>query len=218
MITLRPEQTIAFDGDSLTALRSSPTLDQWPWLRISNNHRSWADVFSELIFAWRPDLRLSFRTAAVGGSTCVDIEQRFDATIAKIRPDWVFMTLGSNDAAKAIPLERFKSTLRNYAERLDEWGGQLVFLHNFKSCVGASEEAIRKESLRVPYYEAEAQLTAERPNVHLIDIGEALRTKAEALHAQYDGHSVYSDGLHFSHLGAIIIAGEVLKACGIVTQ
>ncbi|WP_269538856.1 SGNH/GDSL hydrolase family protein [Cerasicoccus fimbriatus] len=218
MITLRPEQTIVFDGDSLTALRSSPTMDQWPWLKISNNHRSWADVFSELIFAWRPDLGLNFRTAAVGGSTCIDLEQRFDATIAKIRPDWVFMTLGSNDAAQSIPLERFESTLRNYAERLSDWGGQLVFLHNFKSCAGASEEAIRKESLRVPYYEAEAQLAEERPNVHLIDVGEALRTKAEALHAQYNGHSVYSDGLHFSHLGAIIIAGEVLKACGIVTQ
>lgn len=132
MITLQPNQTLLFDGDSMTALRSAPTLDQWPWLRITNNHRSWADIFSELLFAWRPDLHLSFRTAAVGGSTCRDLAERFDRTVIPIRPDWVFMTLASNDAN------------------------------------------------------------------------------------QYEGHSVYSDGTHFSHLGAMIVAGTVLEACGVV--
>ncbi len=218
MITLQPEQTIVFDGDSLTALRSEPTLDQWPWLRISNNHRSWADVFSELLFAWRPELRLNFRTAAVGGSTCAELKQRFETTIEKIRPDWVFMTLGSNDATQNIPLERFESTLRDYTEKLASWGGQLVFLHNIQACVGASDEAHLKESKREPYYEIEARLAQELATVYLIDVGSPLKAKAKELYHQYKGHTVYSDGIHFSHLGAIVIAGEVLKACGILRQ
>ncbi|MDQ8208678.1 SGNH/GDSL hydrolase family protein [Coraliomargarita sp. SDUM461003] len=218
MIRLEAKQTIAFDGDSLTALRSEPTLDQWPWLRISNNHRSWSDVFSELLFAWRPDLQLNFRTAAVGGSTCLDLERRFDASIAKIRPDWVFMTLGSNDASKAIPLDHFESTLRCYVEKLAAWGGQLVLLHNIQACVGASEEARTKEAQRKPYYQVQARLANSMSTVQLIDIGTPLKAKSQELYEQYQGHSIYSDGLHFSHLGAMIIAGEALKACGIVVN
>lgn len=216
MITFQPQQTIAFDGDSLTALRTAPALDQWPWLRISNNHRSWADVFSELLFAWHPELNLTFRTTAVGGSTCEDVDARFDSTIAAIRPDWIFMTLASNDASKEIPLPRFEEVLRNYIERIGTWGGQLVFLHNIQACVGASEVNRAKEAKRLPYYAIESRLVEEFPTAHLIDIGPPLKAKAQSLSDQFAGHSVYSDGTHFSHLGAMIIAGEVLKACGIV--
>jgi lysophospholipase L1-like esterase len=218
MITLLPQQIIAFDGDSLTALRTKPTLDQWPWLRISNNHRSWADVFAELLFAWRPELELNFRTAAVGGSTCHDLEERFDSTIAVIQPNWVFMTLGTNDANLEIPLAHFEAILRTYIEKLAVWGGQLVFLHNIQACVGASECAKEKELKRTPYYAVENHLAEELATVHLIDIGSPLKAKAQLLHDQFEGHTVYSDGSHFSHLGAMIIAGEVLKACGIVAQ
>ena len=216
MLILEKNQTIAFDGDSLTALRSGPTLDQWPWLRISNNHRSWADVFSELLFAWRPDLNLTFRTAAVGGSTCRELASRFDNTIAKIRPDWVFMTLGGNDARREIPLKEFEETLRTYATRLQGWSGQLVFVTNFKPCPKASGETLEKYQNRLPYYAIQEDLAAELPHVHLIDVGESMLRKAQQLYAQYPGHNVYSDGTHFSHLGAIILAGEVLKACGVV--
>ena len=72
-------QKIAFDGDSLTYLRTRPALDQWPWLRITNNDRSWADVFSELLFSWYPHLELQFRNSAIGGSTCRDLSARFDS-------------------------------------------------------------------------------------------------------------------------------------------
>ncbi|MDF3129484.1 GDSL-type esterase/lipase family protein [Kiritimatiellaeota bacterium B1221] len=216
MIQLQPGQTLVFDGDSLTALRSAPTLDQWPWLRITNNHRSWADVFSELLFAWRPDLQLKYRTAAVGGSTSLDLEERFESTIAVLKPDWIFMTLASNDASRQIDPATFEGILRTYATRVNEWGGQVVFLHNLLACIGASAQNQTKESLRKPYYDIEARLAAELHNVQLIDIGTPLKEKAAQHYAQYEGHSVYSDGTHLSHLGAMIVAGEVLKACGIL--
>lgn len=218
MIHFQPNQTIVFDGDSLTALRSSPTLDQWPWLRITYNHRSWADVFSELLFAWFPELNLTFRTAAVGGSTCLDLQERFEKTIAVLKPDWVFMTLASNDASRQIDPDTFEEILRTYASRLTEWGGQLVFLHNVLPCVGASENNQEKAKLRIPYYAIESQLATEQPNVQLIDIGTPLQAKAALHHAKYEGHSVYSDGTHLSHLGAMIVAGEVLKACDILND
>ena len=49
MIDFKTNQCIAFDGDSLTSYRMRPALDQWAWLRLTNNHRSWADHMAELI-------------------------------------------------------------------------------------------------------------------------------------------------------------------------
>ncbi len=218
MITFTQNQTLVFDGDSLTALRAGPTLDQWPWLRISNNHRSWADVMSELLFAWKPELNLCFRTAAVGGSTCLDVEKRFERTIAEIKPDWVFMTLASNDCRREIPPDKFETVLREYARKINVWRGQLVFLHNIQPCAGASADSILKADAKRPYYQVQEKLAAVTENIHLIDVGTPLKAKADALWRQHEGHSVYSDGSHFSHLGAMIIAGEVLKACGILAD
>jgi lysophospholipase L1-like esterase len=218
MIKIQPNQTLLFDGDSLTCLRSSPTLDQWPWLRITNNHRSWSDVFSELLFAWRPDLNLTFRTAAVGGSRCIELEERFDRTVRVIKPDLIFMTLGSNDATSEVPLERFETILRAYIESIRKWNARLVLLYNVQACVGANERNQQKEILRRPYYAVEERLAQSYDHVSLVDIGTPLKEQAALLHRQYDGHLVYSDGTHLSHLGAIIVAGTVLKACGILAD
>lgn len=212
------DQTIVFEGDSLTALRKGGTLDQWPWLRISNNHRSWADTFSELLFAWYPEWRLNFRTAAVAGSTCRGVMARLEEIVAPLRPDWVFLTLGSNDAVQQIPLAEFEGSLSRYAVRLAEWGGQLVILYNFKAGPNAGEAAFRKEPLREPYYAIEVQLAETHPNVHLLDVGTPLLEKAKAHYEKFPGHSIYSDATHFSNLGGMIIAGEVLKAFGIVRR
>jgi lysophospholipase L1-like esterase len=212
-IRLLKGQTLVFDGDSLTAHRSKPTLDQWPWLRLSNSHRSWADVFSELLFAWHPELNLKFRTAAVGGSICHDLIERFETTIAVIKPNWVFMTLGTNDAARNIPPEAFDHCLRDYAQRIAVWGGQMVFLYGLKPCPLASSLANQKMEKRLVYDGLQKKIVAELPNVHLIDIGKGLLEKSALLYQQSEFHNVYSDGTHFSHLGATIIAGEVYSAC-----
>ena len=215
-IGFQKNQTVVFDGDSLTALRRPPAMDQWPWLRISNSHRSWADVFSELIFSWQPELNLTFRTTAVAGSTCRDLKERFDSTVAVIKPDWVFITLGSNDTRCEIPLDEFEATLREYAQRIGEWGGQVVFLYGLKPCPNASDNAEAKAEKRLPYDAIEENLADEYAHVHGVDVGTGLLEKAQVLYEQCDLHNVYSDGTHFSNLGAIILAGEVLKACGVI--
>lgn len=216
-LEFRPNQTIVFDGDSLTALRLGGTLDQWPWLRISNSHRSWADTFSELLFAWRPDLNLTFRTAAVGGSSCRELAARFDEVIGTIQPDWVFMTIGGNDATREIPLDEFEGKLRDYCTKVAVWGGRVVFVYGFKPCPNARQENIEKSRKRIPYYEVQERLAGQMANAEAIEVGTAMLRKAELHYQKYPGHSVYSDGTHFSNLGGMIVAGEVLKACGILS-
>ena len=198
MLSFKPNQTLAFDGDSITCHRSKPCLDQWPWLRMSNNNRSWGDVLAELLFCWRPELNLKFRTPAVGGSTCRDVAGRFQEMIEPIKPDWAFMTLATNDASTKIPVTEFKNLMKDYA----------------KICPNANE--FTKESIptQAPYFEAHLELASELNNVYTIDVGSGLLEKSLVLYDQYVGHDIYSDGTHLSSVGSTIVAGEVLKAFG----
>lgn len=218
MLQLQPNQTLAFDGDSLTHQRRRPALDQWPWLRLTNNHRSWADIASELLFAWRPELNLNFRNTAVGGSNSRDLLERFDSTLALLRPDWTLLTLGTNDVSHGVPATEFAANLRDYTARIAAWGGQTLFVGGLLPTVGAGEANHAKAPELAARYAIEAEIAAESVHSHYLDLGPAFQSKAEALHAQWEGHAVYADGTHFSHLGALIIAGEVLKAFGVLLQ
>ena len=214
-IPIKAGQTIAFEGDSLTYLRSRPALDQWPWLRITNNHRSWADIVSEWLFVWCPHLNLKFRNCAVGGSTCRDLHARLNDTVMPIKPDWLFLTLGSNDCHHEIPLDEFRNTLMEYAQAVNQWGGKMVFLLLDPPCPGASERRIQSSLARKPYYSILQELqNNENLPVDCLDVGNQILPKAKQLFEQYEGHLVYSDGTHYSHLGAMLIAGEVLRQFG----
>jgi len=213
IIEFRAGQTVVFEGDSLTCRRRRPALDEWPWLRLANHHRSWADIFAELCFAWHPEPRIDFRTAAVGGSTCHDVEARLDAFVRPLQPGWIFLTLGTNDAARKIPLAEFREKIESYAKAVDAWSARLVFVLLDDRCPGLDAPSRELAEARVPYSGVLRELAGSRANVEVLDAGAGLRAKAEALHRQHAEHSVYADGLHYNHLGALIIAGEVLRAC-----
>ncbi len=113
-------QTILFDGDSLTSRRTPPSLDTWPYLEIMNWRITYADEVSRLLFCLRPDLKLTFHNAAVGGSTCRGLLRRFDDFVLPHRPDWVILTLGGNDARIGVPMPEFKQNKIRSALDFDE--------------------------------------------------------------------------------------------------
>src|SRR5512146_2150541 len=115
---LRVGQTVVFEGDSLTSRRTPPCLDDWPYLRLSNWQRTYAEEVAEWLFCNRPDLRLTFHTAAVGGSSCVELRERYEQRVKPLRPAWVILTLGGNDSARKVPLGEFRRTLDEYCRQL----------------------------------------------------------------------------------------------------
>jgi len=211
---LKPGQSLVFDGDSLTSRRAPPNLDTWPFLRLMNWHWTWAEFCSELLFCWRPDLNLKFHVAAVGGSNCRDLAERFDRAVLPHKPDWVLLTLGGNDANQGIPLAEFRKTMSGYTRRVkDECGGQVAFVAGFQPCPHCPEEKEKTNAKRQRYYRALKKI-ARGEGALYIDVGSALRAKAEMLYRQACCHTVYSDGGHYNSVGNIIIAGEVLRAFG----
>jgi lysophospholipase L1-like esterase len=212
---LKPDQSILFDGDSLTSRRRPGSMDTWPFLDMMNWRDSYADEMARLLFCLRPDLRLSFRNVGIGGQSCRELAARFDEHVAPYKPEWIVMTLGGNDQARAIPIAEFKEKMDGYARRArDGRGGRTVFLGGFRPCPLAPEGSEERYAKRAPYYRAERAIARRHGGLY-VDVGTPLQKKARALYKQSNTHTVYSDGGHFNSVGNTIIAAEALRALGV---
>jgi len=214
---LQPGQTVAFDGDSLTCRRQPPALDTWPFLQLMNWRDTYAEHVSQWLFCVRPELNLTFRNVAVGGSSCRELLDRLDGQLLPLRPDWVILTVGANDQAREIPLEEFGRSMRRYAGAIAEAsGGRCLFVGGFQACPHAPDHMGARCAEQQPYYRELAAVAAEHDGIYL-DAGSELHRKAEVLYEQSSAHTVYSDGCHFNAVGSRIVAAEVLRALGAVT-
>jgi lysophospholipase L1-like esterase len=199
---LKAGSVIAFEGDSLTNRRMRPTLDTWPYLRLMGWEGNWGDQVAEHLFCWRPELRLKFHNAAVGGSICQDLVERFDQFVAPHRPKLVFVTTGNNDAARKIPLRDFTASATRYCRMVGAIGGRVAFLGGFLPPQG--------RDARPRYYSA-LKGVARAEGGWYLDAGGTLRDTWRELERQWEGHTVYGDGGHFNAVGNLVVTGAVLK-------
>jgi len=206
---------IVFEGDSATSRRQGPTASTWPYLRLMGWDRTWADHVEELLFCWCPELALRFANNARGGSSAVAVAQRLDTVLA-LRPDWVVATTGGNDVRLKVDLATYVATWRTYAERLHAANGTRLLLLGTWSFPTDRPPKMQPEAI-APYWQSLSDLAADIPFLDFVDLSPAITAKAEALRAQWDGHTVFSglDG-HYNEVGARIIAGEVLRLFGVL--
>jgi len=190
---IRENQTIFCEGDSLTSRIAPPHNSTWPYLRLMNWTRTWADHFEELVFAWHTGLNLRTTNSAVGGSNIKGMLARLETHVLPHRPDWIVATIGNNDPNQGIALEEFETLAREYARKA---GCKILFLGGFIEKSAAYYEVLRR--------------VAEETGNHYLDAGGALQERQALLKKQCEIHTVYSDGAHLNELGALIIAGEVL--------
>ena len=129
---LKKYQTIIFDGDSATNRRCGPGLGDWAYMRMMNWNRNWADIFAELMFCWKPDLNLTMRNVAIGGSKSYEILERFDEFVKPNNPDWVFLTIGGNDISVKLSVEESQNNVRKYIKRIqEECSGNVIYITGF---------------------------------------------------------------------------------------
>jgi len=212
---LKRSQSIVFDGDSLTNRRRPGSMDRWPFLDLMNWRDTYAEDMERLLFCLRPDLRLSFRNVGIGGQSCRELAERYDANVAAYKPDWIILTISGNDVSRGIPLAEFKQTMDTYVARArKEWGGRVVFVGGFKACPGAPEGSEERYAKRAAYYRV-GRASAREHGGLFVDAGTPLQKKARELYKQSNAHTIYSDGGHFNPVGNLIIAGEVLRALGV---
>ncbi len=211
------DQTIVFDGDSMTNRRSAGNPDTWPFLRLMNWDKPWPDMLAEMLFCWRPDLHLSFFNAASGGSTCRGMAERFDARVSPRKPAWVIASVAGNDARLGVPHDEYREILTAYARRVgDECAGQVLFFGLGDAGPDYPESKARSMGERRKYYATMERLATEMDHVHYVDIGPSVAAKARILRQQHELHTIYGDEGHLNAVGHLMVAGEMLRVFGIV--
>jgi lysophospholipase L1-like esterase len=216
MPAVKPGDHLVFEGDSVTSRESRRHRGTWPYLRLIHCHRTWPDVFTELAFCWRAELRLKFTITAAGGSSCRAIADRYESDVQPLKPDWIVMTTGGNDVRLEIPPEEFGQILGDYGRRAHaDSGAQVVFVP------GWCEAPHRPEKMQMPriqpYYDQLAALAEQHAFLHWLDIRDAVTGAGRALYEQWSGHSLFSGpDNHYNEIGATVIAGAVLEGLGLL--
>lgn len=216
-LTPAPGSTILFEGDSLTAFRVGPCLDTWAWQRLTGAHYGYPEKVGDWIFCNRPDLALTCRNGAVGGSVMADVVQRFPTVTAGVKPAIVVMTIGGNDSTRQVPLTELAQQVDDYCQRLDALcGGRVLYLGPIAAGHGASPSGAEAKARAQPFY-ATVRERIERHRGLAVDLGAVLVRKSAELGRLWAGHSIYHDGGHFNQVGNEIVAGVVLRALGLMT-
>lgn len=211
---LKPRQSIVFEGDSLTSRRTPPALDTWPYLRLSNWHITYADRLSEWLFCNMPELAIRFCTSAVGGSTIRGVLSRYPASIKPARPDWLILTLGSNDCAQQIPLEEFSKGFDDLCRQVrDDSAGRVIW-------VCARPSGSQDASDRTPFsaYRQAIEQTLARCAGLTVDAAPILAAKEAALKQAWEHHTIYTGpDAHLNIIAAEIISTLILQKLGVIT-
>jgi lysophospholipase L1-like esterase len=208
-----PSSTILFEGDSLTRFAGKPNLDTWPWMRLTGAHYGYPEKVGDWIFCHRPDLNVTCKIGAVGGSILADVIERFPAVTETFKPGIVVMTIGTNDANREVPLSDFRAQAETYCQRLhDLCGGKVLYLGN---AAYARDEATRYEK-SLPYALTMAEVIEAHGGL-AVDLGAMLKNKVAGLRKLWSGHTIYHDGTHFNAVGTEIVAGIALQALGLMT-
>jgi len=216
--TLSPEpsSTLLFEGDSLTRFAGKPSLDTWAWMRMTGANYGYPEKVGDWLFCHRPDLNLSCRVGAVGGSCMVDVLERFPSVTETFKPGIVVMTIGTNDANKSIPLSDFRVQANEYCLRLRNLcGGKVLYLGNLPPVLDDVAESRSRNEKAQPYSLAMAEIVDAHGGL-AIDLGAVLAKKHAHLVKLWSGHTIYHDGTHFNMVGNEIVAGVVLRALGLM--
>lgn len=212
---LRPKDSIVFEGDSLTSRKTPPAMDTWPYLRLNNWHITYPDRVSEWLFCNCPELQLRFTTSAVGGSTIRNVLSRYPTAIKPAKPNWLIMTLGSNDLTQQIPLEEFGGKFEELCRQLKaDSGGRVVWVCARPT---GTEDPTSNRIPRSAYYKTIREILARYDGI-AIDAAAVLAQKEAALKQSWSEHTVCTgaDG-HLNLIAAEIISTLVLQALGVIT-
>jgi lysophospholipase L1-like esterase len=209
----KPGQTIAFEGDSHTS-RSGDERHSWSYLRLNNWDQTWPNVVEDWYFCNKPQLELKFRNTGIGGSTVEELLARYDRTIAKIKPNWVFLTTTSNDSRR-LTLEAYEQGLETYARKLrDDFKARIIIVDLYDKALWKADT--EEDAKRQLFMTAARKILAKYDGLY-VDVSKALAANATAIKKGWEGHTVMADGGHLNAVGAQMVGIQVLQAIGALT-
>ncbi len=205
MTLIERDAVVLFQGDSITDAgrnREDP----------NDLGRGYALFTAGLFRAMYPELNVTFLNRGIGGNTIRDLDARWEADCLELKPTWLSVLVGINDAAgryhhnRIISVEEFEGTYFNLLQKAVECSVQrIVLLEPFVLPSDPSRVQWREDL--DPKIEAVRRLAREFQAILIPTDG--LFAQASAL-----GDLAYwmPDGVHPTPAGHALMAQAWLKA------
>lgn len=196
---------VLFQGDSITDAGRN---------REDRNDlgRGYALYTAAWFRAMHPELNVTFLNRGIGGNTIRDLDARWEADCLELKPTWLSVLIGINDAAgryhhnRPIPVEEFETTLGNlFRKAVERSVKRIVLLEPFVLPTDPSRVQWREDL--DPKIEAVRRLAREF---------QAILLPMDELFAQASARQKLDywmpDGVHPTPAGHALIAQAWLKA------
>lgn len=187
--------TWVFTGDSITH-----------GARHTYGWRSFPEHFSERI-RWEMNRRLDYViNTGVSGDNSTNLLSQFDRRIGTLKPDVVFIMIGTNDSAQgSTGLEPYRANLLKLVARVRQIGGIPVL--NTPNPI-LPEIGGGKPRTALPDYVRAIREVAAQENVLVVDHWQHWKTAKPEIDAMMEW---LSDSVHPNHYGHIEMAKEIFR-------
>ena len=207
MSLLLPNQTILFQGDSITDAGRSRDND-------SNLGSGYANMIAAWLGAKRPHDNLKFINRGISGNRVIDLKNRWTNDCINLKPDWVSIYIGINDTWRRYDsndptsAESYANTYREILQRVKkELVAKVIMIEPFVLPFPADRKAWREDlDLKIIKFR---ELAAEF-KAYVIPLDGIFSAAAAAREAGFFAE----DGVHPSQAGHALITQHWLRAVG----
>jgi acyl-CoA thioesterase I len=129
-VLIEENAVVLFQGDSITDCGRSYTNDTF----LGNGY---AAIAAARFSALHPERHVTFLNRGVGGARVVDLKARWQRDCLDLRPTWVSILIGINDARRhyernaVTDLERYVAAYRDLLARTAATGARLILCEPF---------------------------------------------------------------------------------------
>ena len=207
-MTFKPKATIEFIGDSITDCdRQDREHEPLGWGYVRQVHR--------LLQAGYPELRLTVLNKGISGDRVTNLKVRWKEDVLDVAPDELFIFIGINDCwrlfegdrEEAVELPEFENIYRQLINGVKANNTASVRLISPYLAETDPEDAFRK---KLTQYQAAIDRLGEAFSVPVIHLQPAFDWAMLSQPPEY----WTEDRVHPTHVGHMLIALTILRACG----
>ena len=196
---VRPGETIAFMGDSITQ-------------QGAGNSTGYVNLVESGLQANGIDVKVI--GAGISGHKSNQMRDRLQSDVLDKKPAWMTLSCGVNDVwhgAAGVPLDDYKKNITSIVDRCRDAGVKAVILTSTPI-----QESDNENNQKLAGYNAFLKELAAERKLPLADLNAAIWAELNTpTQPRPPGNSLTADGTHMNPLGDEIMAIGVLKAFGL---
>lgn len=196
---VKPGQTVAFMGDSITQGGvSSPS--------------GYVNLVKSGLAANGVEIKII--PAGISGHKSNDMRDRLDRDVLSKKPDWMTLSCGVNDVwhgARGVTLEDYKTNITDILDRCAKANVRVMIL----TATQIGPKVTDTANTKLDGYNEFLREQARARNLPLADLNADMLAQQQADELAKITAPLTADGVHMNHRGNIMMAKGVLKAFGL---